>query len=82
MPKLTIGDAVGSRRKSPEPVAKLPGPKPCPRCRVTLEVERTYTVRGLSGVPSVEHVYRCPACDARYHYSQRDDRWRPAPDLS
>ncbi|HSK09671.1 MAG TPA: hypothetical protein VK911_08845 [Vicinamibacterales bacterium] len=65
-------------RPSPTPKAETSPPpgRRCPRCRVALEHERTYIARGLSGVPSFEHRYACPACDARYKWSSRDQRWR------
>jgi len=81
MPKLTIRsqpDAVG--RKTPGEVLVAPQPKPCPRCRVMLEAERSYVARGLSGEASREHRFRCPACDARYHFSGRTNRWRELTD--
>lgn len=55
--------------------APPPG-KRCPRCREALELERSYIARGLSGVPSFEHRFVCPACDARFRWSSRDQRWR------
>jgi transposase-like protein len=81
MPKLTIrsqNDTV--TRKTPDQAMVVPQPKPCPRCRVMLEVERTYVSKGLSGQPSTEHRFTCPACDARYHYSTLTTRWRELTD--
>lgn len=56
--------------------AQLPPPRPCPRCGNRLEHERSYTARGLTGVLSTEHRFNCPACDAIYRWSSRDERWR------
>ena len=64
---------------APKPVQKspaLPPPRPCPRCRVTLQPERSYLSKGLSGQSSVEYLFRCPACDARFHWTDRTGRWR------
>ncbi len=55
--------------------APPPG-KRCPRCRVVLEHERSYVAKGLTGVPSFEHRFVCPACDTHYRWSSRDQRWR------
>jgi hypothetical protein len=77
MPKLTIRSQPGPvERKTPDEAIVAPQPKPCPRCRVMLEVERSYVATGLSGEASTEHRFRCPACDALYHYSARTKRWR------
>jgi hypothetical protein len=77
MPKLTIGGQPdNSDRKAGDEMAVAPRPKPCPRCRVMLEVERSYVAKGLSGQATSEHRFRCPACDARYHFSTRTNRWR------
>ncbi len=81
MPKLTIRSGPDTAsRKPPEKSPVVPAARPCPRCRVMLEPERSYTTTGLSGRPTVEHRYRCPACDARYHYSDRTGRWRELTD--
>lgn len=50
--------------------------RPCPRCREPLQHERSYIARGLTGLASTEARYRCPACDARFHYSSVTARWR------
>jgi uncharacterized C2H2 Zn-finger protein len=77
MPKLTIRSQTDtSTRKPAEEALPVPQPRPCPRCRVMLEAERTYVAKGLSGRPTTEHRFRCPACDARFHYSERTGRWR------
>lgn len=77
MPKLTIrGTPEPATSKPVEKALALPQPRPCPRCRVMLEPERTYVSSGLTGRATTEHRFRCPACDARYHYSDRTGRWR------
>lgn len=79
MPKLTIRsqpDAPKQQKVPQQPPAAAPERRPCPRCRVLLEPEKTYVSSGLSGRPSTEHRFRCPACDALYHYSERTGRWR------
>ncbi len=77
MPKLTIRNQPDTvTRTAPDEALVAPQPKPCPRCRVMLEVERSYVAKGLSGQASMEHRFLCPACDARYHYSARTGRWR------
>lgn len=77
MPKLTIrSNAEQPGHKNVEEALSGPQPKPCPRCRVMLESERTYVSTGLSGRATTEHRFRCPACDARYHFSTRTGRWR------
>jgi len=77
MPKLTIrNQPVAGGRKAPEVALVAPHPKPCPRCRVMLEAERSYVAKGLSGRASYEHRFRCPACDAGYHFSTHTNRWR------
>jgi hypothetical protein len=43
---------------------------------VVLEHERSYVAKGLTGVPSFEHRFVCPACDTHYRWSSRDQRWR------
>jgi len=76
MPKLTIRSLSElSARKLTDSNA-TPARRPCPRCRVVLEPERSYVARGLTGTQSTEHRFRCPACDARYHFSSRTNRWR------
>ncbi len=77
MPKLTIRSRPdAATRKTPDAALVAPHPKPCPRCRVMLVVERSYVAKGLSGQASSEHRFRCPACDALYHFSTRTNRWR------
>lgn len=76
MPKLTIRSNVEAPARKPKDEAPAPQPRPCPRCRVMLEPERTYKATGLTGKTTTEHRFRCPACDARYHYSERTGRWR------
>jgi hypothetical protein len=77
MPKLTIRSQPDTAsRKTPDAALVAPQAKPCPRCRVTLVVERSYVARGLSGQASNEYRFRCPACDALYHFSTRTNRWR------
>ena len=60
----------------PVATSALPPPRRCPRCATGLEHERTFVSKGLTGVPSTEHRYVCPACDARYRWSSRDERWK------
>ncbi|MBP1634759.1 MAG: hypothetical protein H6Q10_1333 [Acidobacteria bacterium] len=62
--------------RTPSSDTAPPPGRRCPRCRVTLQHERSYTTRGLSGVVSSEHRYVCPACDAQFRWSSRDQRWR------
>jgi hypothetical protein len=76
MPKLTIRSQPEAPGRKAADATLAPQPKPCPRCRVMLEVERSYRAKGLSGHETIEYRFRCPACDARYHYSTRTDRWR------
>lgn len=77
MPKLIIRSNLDTTtRKQGEDVIAAPQPRPCPRCRVMLEPERSYVSSGLTGRPSSEHRFKCPACDARYHFSERTGRWR------
>lgn len=77
MPKLTIRSNVDAAvRKKMDETLTVPQPRPCPRCRVVLQPEKSYVSVGLSGRPSTEHRFKCPACDARYHYSERTGRWR------
>lgn len=76
MPKLTIRSNLDTPKKPVEETSTLPVPRPCPRCRVMLQPERSYTATGLSGRPTTEYRFMCPACDARYHYSARTGRWR------
>ncbi len=77
MPKLTIRNQPSTvTRKTPGEPIVTPRPRPCPRCRVMLVVERSYVSKGLSGEPSTEYRFRCPACDALFHYSERTKRWR------
>jgi uncharacterized C2H2 Zn-finger protein len=76
MPKLTIRTQPVPAPKPPNEALVAPRPKPCPRCRVMLVAERSYIAKGLSGQASSEHRFRCPACDALYHFSSRTNRWR------
>jgi hypothetical protein len=77
MPKLTIRHSSdNTKRNAVAETLTVPQPKPCPRCRVMLEPERSYVSSGLTGKPSTEHRFKCPACDARYHFSERTGRWR------
>jgi hypothetical protein len=76
MPKLTIRSSVETPSKPAREVFAAPQPRPCPRCRVMLEPEKTYKTTGLTGATTTEHRFRCPACDARFHYSERTGRWR------
>lgn len=77
MPKLIIRTNLDTNRRKPaEEALRLPQPRPCPRCRVMLEPERTYLAKGLTGRTTTEYRFKCPACDARYHYSERTGRWR------
>ena len=77
MPKLTIrSNTDASIRKKADETLAAPQPRPCPRCRVMLQPEKSYVSAGLTGRASSEHRFKCPACDARYHYSERTGRWR------
>ena len=77
MPKLTIRHSPdNAKRKPATETLTVPQPRPCPRCRVMLEPEKSYVSSGLTGKPSTEHRFKCPACDARYHFSERTGRWR------
>ena len=61
MPKLTIRNQPDTvTRTAPDEALVAPQPKPCPRCRVMLEVERSYVAKGLSGQASMEHRFLCP----------------------
>jgi hypothetical protein len=77
MPKLTIRRDGNLAARTPEDTSlERPAPRPCPRCKVTLQVERSYLSKGLSGRTTMEHRFACPACDARFHYSARTGQWR------
>lgn len=79
MPKLSVNNNTtppdDPRQKKSSPPTE-PRCRPCPRCYVPLVLERQYRSRGLSGTESVQETYVCPACDARFHHSPADGRWR------
>jgi hypothetical protein len=66
---------VPTGRVAPEKPATPPARR-CPRCGVRLEHEKTLVTKGLTGIPSTEHRFTCPACDTRYRWSTRDERWK------
>ena len=72
-PEFTIPVPTG---RVVQPPATPPPSRPCPRCGIRLVHQRSFTSKGLTGVPSVEHRFACPACDAIYRWSSRDQRWK------
>ena len=62
--------------RTPRQDSAPPPGRRCPKCHVTLEHQRSYVTKGLTGILSVEHRFSCPACDACYRWSSRDQRWR------